>query len=182
MARALKGRIKAVQGEGRVSNNTMGLLLSDVFYELFQAINPLAKTEPLTRLQCGVYIVNLHGGTAEIQALVIQTDKLTILSAGTIDLNTERINVGFETRPRKGVGISASMLTNPYTKLGGSLTKPKLELDPTRASIATGAAVATAGLSFLYKGLWDRYFSARDPCGEALKKDAELQTQKARQP
>jgi uncharacterized protein involved in outer membrane biogenesis len=182
LVNSLKGRIKAVQGEGRVSNSTMGLLLSDVFYELFQAINPLAKTEPTTRLQCGVYIVNLDHGKAEIQALVIQTDKLTILSAGTINLNTERIDIGFETRPRKGVGISASMLTNPYTKLGGSLSKPRLELDPTRASVATGAAVATAGLSFLYKGLWDRYFSARDPCGEALKKDAELQTEKARQP
>ena len=182
LARSLKGRVKSVQGEGRVSNSTMGLLLSDVFYELFQAINPLAKSEPLTRLQCGVYIINLEKSKAEIQAVVIQTDKLTILSAGTIDLNTERIDVGFETRPRKGVGISASMLTNPYTKLGGSLTRPRLELDPTRASVATGAAVATAGLSFLYKGLWDRYFSARDPCGEALKKDAELQAEKARKP
>jgi uncharacterized protein involved in outer membrane biogenesis len=180
LATSLKGRIKGVQGEGRVSNNTMGLLLSDVFYELFQAVNPLAKTETSTRLNCGVYIINLADAKAEIQAIVIQTDKLTILSAGTIDLNTERIDVGFETRPRKGVGISASMITNPYIKLGGRLTKPVIELDPGRAAIATGVAVATGGLSFLYKGVWDRYFTTHDPCTRAIERDAELQAEKAK--
>ena len=180
LATSLNGRIKVVQGEGRVNNSRMDILLSDLFYELFQSVNPFAKTETSTRLNCGVYIINMADATAEIQAVVIQTDKLTILSAGTIDLSTELLNVGFETRPRKGVGISASMLTNPYTRLGGSLSKPRLELDPTRASVATGAAVATAGLSFLYKGVWDRYFSSRDPCGDALKKDVELQAEKAK--
>lgn len=179
---SLNGRIKAVQGEGLVSNSRAGIFLSDVFYELFKAVNPLAKTQPTTRLNCGVYIINLAGGKAEIQAVVIQTDELTILSVGTIDLNTEQIDIDFETRPRKGVGISASMITNAYIKLGGRLAKPKVELNPERAAVATGAAVVTGGLSFLYKGIWDRYFSSRDPCGEVLKRDAELQAKKAKQP
>ena len=179
---SLNGRIKAVQGGGLVHNNKLGIVFSDVFYELFQAVNPLAKTESFTRLNCAVYIINTADAKAEIQAAVIQTDKLTIVGAGIIDLNTEQIDIGYETRPRKGVGISASMFINPYTKLGGSLTKPVIELDPERAAVATGAAVATAGLSFLYKGVWDRYFSSRDPCGDALKRDAELQAEKAKQP
>ena len=111
---------------------------------------------------------------------MIQTEKLTIVSAGRVDLNTEELDIDFETRPRKGLGISASMFTNPYIKLGGTLTKPAIELSRERATIATGAAVLTGGLSFLYKGLWDRYFSSRDPCGEALKRDAELQAEKAK--
>jgi uncharacterized protein involved in outer membrane biogenesis len=182
LAASLDGRIKGIQGEGRINNNTMGILLSDVLYELFQSVNPLAKTEPSTKLNCGVYIINLADGKAEIQAVVIQTDKLTIVSAGTIDLNTERINIGFETRPRIGAGISASAITNSYIRLGGSMAKPAITLDPGSATLATGAAVATGGLSFVLKGVWDRYLTARDPCGEALKRDAELQTMKARQP
>jgi uncharacterized protein involved in outer membrane biogenesis len=182
LATSLDGRIKVVQGAGRINNRRMDVLLSDLLYELFQAVNPFAKTETSTRLNCGVYIINLADAKAEVQAIVIRTDKLTILSAGTIDLKTERIDVGFETRPRKGVGISASMITNPYTKLGGRLTTPVIELDPGRAAVATGAAIATGGLSFLYKGVWDRYFSSRDPCGEALKRDAELQAEKAKKP
>ena len=182
LASSLKGRIKAVQGEGLVSNNRVGIFLSDVLYELFNSLNPFARTEPTTKLNCAVYIINLADSKAKIQDIVIQSDKLTILSVGIIDLSTERLDINFETRPRKGMGISASLITNAYTKLGGRLTKPEIELNPERAAIATGAAVATAGLSFLYKGIWDRYFSSRDPCGEALKRDAELQAKKSTQP
>ena len=180
LATSLNGRIKMVQGEGQVNNSSVNLL-SDTFYQLFQAVNPFAKTEPTTRLNCGVYIVNLADAKAEVQTVVIQTDKLTIVSTGTIDLNTERINVGFQTRPRTGVGISASMITNPLIRLGGTLSRPAVELDPGRASVATGAAVATGGLSLLFKGVWDRYFTTRDPCGEALRVDAELQAKKTGQ-
>jgi len=182
LATSLSGRIKAVQGKGRVSNNQAVNLFSDTFAELFQTVNPFAKTEPTTGLNCAVYLVNLTGGKAEIQDLIIQTDKLTIVSAGIIDLNTEKLDINFETRPREGLGISASTITNPYIKLGGSLRQPSIELNPQRAAITTGAAVATGGLWFLYKGIWDRYFSSRDPCGEALKRDAELQAGKAKKP
>ena len=182
LAASLDGRIKVVQGEGRVNNSIVTRLLSDTLSELFQTVNPFAKTESFTRLNCGVAIINLADGKAEVQAVVIQTDKLTIVSAGTIDLNTEQINIGFEARPRKGIGISASMITNPIIGLGGSMARPAIELDLGSATIATGAAVATVGLSLLFKGVWGRYFSARDPCGEALKRDAELQAKKARQP
>lgn len=181
LAASLNGRIKLVQGEGQINNSGVEFLFSDVFYQLFQSVNPFARTEPITRLNCGVYITNLADGIAEVQAIVIQTDKLTIVSTGTIDLNTERINVGFQTRPRTGVGISASMITNPLIRLGGTLARPAVELDPGRASVATGAAVATGGLSLLFKGVWDRYFTTRDPCGEALRADAELQAKKTGQ-
>ena len=179
---SLNGRIKAVQGEGRVSNNQALNMFSDTFTQLFQTLNPFAKSEPTTRLNCAVYLINLENSKAEIQDMVIQTDKLTIVSAGTIDLDTEHIDINFETRPREGLGISASTITNPYIKLGGSLRKPIIELNPQRAVVTTGAAVATAGLWFLYKGIWDRYFSSRDPCGEALKRDTELQAGKAKKP
>jgi uncharacterized protein involved in outer membrane biogenesis len=181
LATSLNGRIKAVQGQGQVSNNQAVNMFSDTFSELFQTLNPFAKTEPTTRLNCAVYLINLANGKAELQDLVIQTDKLTILSAGIVDLNTEVIDINFETRSRKGLGISASTITNPYIRLGGTLKRPKIELDPERATIATGAAVLTGGLSFIYKGVWDRYFSSTDPCGEALARDAELQTKKVKQ-
>jgi len=182
LATSLNGRIKAVQGKGRINNSQAVNMFSDTLSELFHTLNPFAKTEPTTGLNCAIYLVNLSGGKAEIQDLIIQTDKLTIVSAGIIDLNSEKLDINFETRPREGLGISASTITNPYIKLGGSLRKPAIELDPQRAAVTTGAAVATAGLWFLYKGIWDRYFSSRDPCGEALKRDSELQAGKAKKP
>lgn len=182
LAASIDGRIKMVQGEGRVNNNSMNFLLSDVLYELFQTINPFSKSEPTTQLDCSVFIANFEKGNSDIQALVIQTDKLNIVSGGTVDLNTERINIGFSTRPRKGLGISASVITNPFIRLGGSLSSPAIALDAGGATVATGAAVATGGLSVLAKGIWDRFLSSRDPCGQALKIDAKLQGKKTEQP
>jgi uncharacterized protein involved in outer membrane biogenesis len=182
LAASLDGRIKVVQGEGRVNNNSMNFLLSDVLYELFQTINPFSRSESTTQLNCSVFIADFEKGTANIQALVIQTDKLNIVSAGTVELKTERINIGFSTRPRKGLGISASMITNPLIRLGGTMSRPAIALDAGGATVATGAAVATGGLSILAKGFWDRFLSARDPCGQALKRDAKLQGKKTEQP
>jgi hypothetical protein len=163
-----------------LSNNDALDFFTDTLGELFEAVNPFAKTEKTTGLNCAVYIANLGDGKAEIQDVVIQTDKLTIVSAGIIDLKTEKYNINFETRPRTGLGISASTITNPYIRLGGSLRKPTIELNPQSAAFTTGAAVATGGLWFIYKGIWDRYFSSRDPCGEALKRDADLQAEKVK--
>jgi len=174
LAASLNGRIKMVQGEGRVNNNSMNFLLSDVLYELFQTINPFSRSEPTTQLNCSVFIANFENGNSDIQALVIQTDKLNIVSGGTVDLNTERMNIGFSTRPRKGLGISASVITNPFIRLGGSLSRPAIALDAGGATVATGAAVATGGLSILAMGFWDRFLSSRDPCGQALERDAKL--------
>ena len=72
------------------------------------------------------------------------------------------------TKPRKGIGISASMITNPYIKLGGTLANPSIELKPLEAVTSTGVAVATMGISLAAKGLFDRITAERKVCHKAL--------------
>jgi hypothetical protein len=72
------------------------------------------------------------------------------------------------TKPRKGIGISASMITNPYIKLGGTLADPSLELKPLEAVTSTGVAVATMGLSLVAKGMFDRVTAEKKVCKHAL--------------
>ena len=50
------------------------------------------------------------------------------------------------------------------------LTAPALHLtvDPEGTLIQGGAAIATGGLSILAKGFKDRFFSNKDPCGQAM--------------
>jgi hypothetical protein len=93
---------------------------------------------------------------------------MTILADGRVNLRTERINIDWVIKQRKGIGISASTFTNPYIKLGGTLSEPSVEVKPLRAATATGAAVATGGLSLLYKGFWDRITAGRKVCKRAL--------------
>mgnify|MGYP001549842159 CR=1 FL=1 len=90
-------------------------------------------------------------------------------SDGVIDLETEKLDVSFNTKPRTGIGISAGVIINPLTKVGGTMTSPSLALNPKDTVISGTAAVATAGLSLLAKSMSDRFLSSKDPCGDAVK-------------
>jgi hypothetical protein len=62
---------------------------------------------------------------------------------------------------------------NPFIKLGGTLASPKLDAKPLTAAATTGAAVATAGITVLLKGLYDRITAEKRVCAQALKKARE---------
>jgi AsmA family protein len=81
-----------------------------------------------------------------------------------LNLKTEEIKVGIRTTPRKIVSFSAAELVNPYLQLVGTLAEPKLAVDEAGVLITGGAAVATAGLSLLARGLYDRLSKSGDPC------------------
>jgi len=68
----------------------------------------------------------------------------------------------------KGLGLSFSDLVNPFIKLGGTLARPTLALDPEGALLEGGAAVATAGISFLAKRFNERFLKAKDQCAKAI--------------
>lgn len=90
-----------------------------------------------------------------------------------MNLGTEKFRVDIRTVPQKGLGFSVSDLVNPYVKLGGTLAKPALTLDPEGVLIEGGAAVATGGVSLLAKHFEERFIDAKDACGKAVA-DAEL--------
>ncbi len=101
--------------------------------------------------------------------MITHIEEFTIFSKGTIDLQTEKVNLSFNTKPRKGLGITPGTVINTLIKVGGTLKKPAIELDPAGAIVGGTAAVATAGLSIVAKSFSDRFLSSKDPCGDARK-------------
>jgi len=170
LASSLDGRIRIVQGKGLIANAGLELLFSDLLSELFNTLNPFAKKSVYTELECAVINAVIDSGKVLVDPIIFHTEQITILSGGQIDLETEKINLEFQTKVRKGIGISASMAINPFIKLGGTLAKPAIELDPAGVAFSGSVAVATVGLSLVGKSLFDRFFGNKDPCGEALKR------------
>ncbi len=164
------GRIELVQGSGRINNSAIDLLATGVTLELVNAINPFRKKERHTTVECGVYGVEIVDGVARLDPFAARTDKMTLVGSGRIDLNTEIIDLVWNARPRKGIGISASAITNPYVRLGGTLSSPALGLKATEAALSAGAAVATGGLSILAMGVLDRLRAEEDVCKPALER------------
>ena len=57
----------------------------------------------------------------------------------------------------------------------GLLANPRIGVDPKGVLFSGGAAFATAGISIIAKGVWDRMFRAEDPCAVAAAEAARLE-------
>ena len=173
LASALNGHIEIVQGPGLTEVSGLGLFFGDFIGEALTLLNPFAETEKFTKNECAVVIVNIENGVVNVNPLISQTDKMTIVAEGQVDLETEKLQFAFNTKLRKGLGLSASMVVNPFISVTGTLASPIVGLDPSALAVKGTVAVATMGISLLTKSLSDRFLSSKDPCGDALKKSRE---------
>jgi hypothetical protein len=169
LASGANGYINFVMGEGRLDSSALSFLAADVLVEILDTLNPFTRKDPFTQYECAVLLVEVNDGLAVLEPLAVRTSKMTVVGDGKIEFKTESLDFGWAAKPRKGVGLSASAITNPYIKLGGSLAEPSLDIKPIQSVTSTGAAVATAGLSILARGLWDRATAERKVCAHALK-------------
>jgi uncharacterized protein involved in outer membrane biogenesis len=167
-AGSANGSVQVVIGKGVMDNQVLDLVTADVLFTLLNAFNPFAKMDETTEFQCGVFAVDIEHGLAMLEPMALQSDKMTMLGKGKIDLNTEKLDLQWVTKPRKGIGLSASMITNPYIKLGGTLSNPSVQLKGVEAVASTGVAVATLGLSLVAKGMLDRITAEKKVCKQAL--------------
>jgi hypothetical protein len=173
MAASANGRVVITVGAGVLRKSIFDVLSADFLVTLLEALNPFAKQDDHTNLNCSVLVANFKDGTMTLDPAAVQTDKVTILGHGTIDFSTEKLRLDWITKPRKGIGVSASMFTNPYIRLGGTLAKPAIEMKPAQALASTGLAVATMGISLVGKGFLDRITSEKKVCEQATREAEE---------
>jgi len=169
MAASLDGRLRLDFGAGELALTGFDFLLSDFVTELLRRLNPFAKTDKVSHLECLVAAADVTAGKVAVGPVVVHARKVTVVSQGEIDLHNEKISLTFDSRQRKGIGVSASDLVDPFIKVGGTLAQPAMELDAAGTVVKGGLAVATAGLSILARSLAERYLASKDPCGDALK-------------
>jgi len=169
MASSLGGTLRVYAGSGLIASAGVDILFSDFLTELFTTLDPLAVDNEYTRMECSVFAADIIDGHVALEPAVIHLEQFTIFSKGTVDLRSEKINLSFNTKPRKGLGITPGTVINTLIKVGGTLKAPAIELDPAGAVVAGTLGFATAGLSVVAKGFSDRFLSSKDPCGDARK-------------
>ena len=170
LAATLNATARFTSSGGRIPNTGFGTLFyGDFFTEVFTAVNPFAKDDPYTEIACIAILLEASEGTLVVNpGIIVQTNKMNIVSKGVIDLVTEDVDLNFKTASRGRIGISAGQFINPYVKIAGTMANPKLQLDPGGTLVSGGAAVVTMGLSILAQTAWDRVFRSKDPCGAAI--------------
>ena len=149
----LNGKIMMVIGEGRINQNAVKLLGTDLSVGLLQLLNPMKKEEKYTKINCFAGGFDINDGLAQSSALVLDTSQVRVFGFGKINLKTEEIDLSLKPTPQKGVGINGlaklSLSLGELTKslkLKGTLSKPSLSIDPTGSIITLGKAIGGVAL------------------------------------
>ena len=156
MAASSTGVVAFKQGTGRTKDLAFLRKLRGLLAQVANPDDPLLAKRPHIPLECALYNASIANGTATVDRLAFQTDRVTLVAVGTVDLGNEELDLSLRMKQRKGIGINLVGVANSFMKLGGTLRAPRMRLDPTGSATTAGAAVATGGLSLLAKGLWDR--------------------------
>ena len=168
LASGLNGRLLVTQGRGRIESNLVGRFSGDIVAQVFTALNPFSKDDQHSNWECTVIGLDVENGNANVSGMLAQGEKVKIVGGGGIDLETEKIDLEFNTKPREGVGVSADMFVTPFVKVGGTLADPGVGLNAKGALLEGGAAIFTGGLSILAKAALDRASGETDECQSML--------------
>jgi len=167
MASGANGHLLLTQGAGKMRSGLVSAYGGGVVSELTQKLNPFAKDDPFMKLDCTIARADIVNGEMTVAPVVLQTEKVTITAHGTIDLRTEKLLLDFNTRPRKGIGVSPGMFTNPLIRLEGTLVSPRIGVGA--KGVASGAlAAATGGATVVAGGFFDRMKGEKDICKATL--------------
>jgi uncharacterized protein involved in outer membrane biogenesis len=174
----LNGKTSLVMGEGQLNNKYVGVLGSNFTLGLLKMVNPFADKVDHTRINCFVSRYDIKDGVAQATAMVVDTDQMSVVASGGVNLRQETLDMAFRPSPKKGVGtdktgkvsFSLGELTRPF-KLGGTLAKPELVVDPSQTIRTIGKAVggvAIAGPVGLAAALANVNRSEGNPCLNAI--------------
>lgn len=166
---SLGGKVRIVVGPGRVEGAALKLG-GDVLTGALDAVNPFRKTDTSTELRCAVINVPVERGVVRLDRRVaVETSKINIVLAGTADLGTEMLDVGFRSKATQGLGMGLANFAGAV-RVQGPFTSPSLGVD----AEGTAAAANTVRSLFKTRGrslVQDRVqemFVAGSPCKDAL--------------
>ena len=133
-------------------------------------------------IECAVGNGTIDNGVYETGlGFAIETNKLNIVVDGKVDLGHELIDVSLLTFPKSGIQFSGNAAD--MVNVSGSIGEPdvKLRLQGSVVSVAKtgllsaaiapvtgGLSLATFGIGFVTKTVWDNIVAKKNPCNVAL--------------
>jgi len=170
VAGSLNGSLYVGSSGGNAENVDLGVLNTFVLEELFSLILPKSKQAYDSQFSCIAAIVDISDGLMKTNpALAFTSQRIIVVSKGTLDLKTEKMNFNFNATPTNALKVSATEVFQPYILISGTLAKPNVGVDPGKTVLHGGAAIATLGTSVLAKGVLDRLGTALPVCEDMLK-------------
>jgi uncharacterized protein involved in outer membrane biogenesis len=134
------GELAIVGREGKFGSRRLDLWGAELVTTM---LSRQWRSADVTHLNCLVARIGIKDGIASSDDLLVDTRRITIAAAGTLNLETEELNLVIAPRPKRTSLVS---LANPI-RLTGTLAKP--EVSVTRLPRSRMAAVGTGVLASL---------------------------------
>ena len=146
---SLDGTSVMVMQHGKVDNATIDLLAGDIGSGLIKLMGLTSQESQYTDVQCFVSGFSIKDGRAETTALVVDTDRMSVIGDGEIDLKTERLSLAFVPSLKGGTGsrrsdrVKASLkeLAGSF-RVGGTLANPTFGMDSTQSAAGIDKAIS----------------------------------------
>jgi uncharacterized protein involved in outer membrane biogenesis len=175
----LNGRVVSVEREGRIYTTYLDALGAGLIQQFVRLVNPLIEKEAYSEFNCSVHVFDIKDGLATCKTWLTDTKYTLMTGRGDVDLKEEKLDLLFGLSPKKGIGMSGIAefgVSLPGVarsfKLGGTLARPSITINPGRAAGTIGKMLGgftLLGPLGLAAGLLDVRVGAKDPCGEVLK-------------
>jgi hypothetical protein len=115
--------------------------------------------------------VELKEGQAEIDDILLDTERITMAGSGIVDLETEALNILLAPRPKRASLVS---LANPV-RIEGTLAEPRVSVTrlPRKRRLFGAGAGIFAGLvnpAFLLLAFADTGTGGANPCDAAVER------------
>ncbi len=146
-------------------------LMTDLGRGLLDTMSPSNEEDKTTKLICAIARFDIKDGIADAEdKIVAQMSKVTWFGGGQVNLKTEAIDLGAQSKARTGLGISTAGLAS-LLHVGGTLASPVILPDPEGVAKKYGQyylTVMTGGIFGLVKGMWDKAEANSDVCAKVL--------------
>jgi uncharacterized protein involved in outer membrane biogenesis len=166
------GRITIIGGPGQITGRRIDLWAADLIPTM---LSTSWQRDDVTETNCLVAHLELKEGQAEIEDLLLDTQRVTVAASGLLNLKTEALDVLMAPKPKRASLVS---LANPI-RIGGTLAEPEVSVTRiprgSRLAAGTGASLL-AGLinpAFLIFALSDTGTGDANPCDAAVEKARE---------
>jgi hypothetical protein len=160
------GRITVIAGPGKITGRRIDLWAADLLPTM---LSPRWQREDVTEMNCMVAHIELKEGLAEIEDLLLDTQRITIAGSGILNLETEALDLLVAPRPKRASLVS---LANPV-KIKGTLSEPEVSVAkiPKRGRLAaTGVLSALINPVFLIFAFSDTGTGQANPCESAVER------------
>jgi hypothetical protein len=168
MAANSNGKIQLSITQAQMGTNFLNDA-GDFVVTLLDSINPLRKKTSETVLECAVAYLPINDGQINIAKTVgVETDRLDVVLAGSINLKTEAVNLTID--PREKSGLTTGLDLAGLVKMGGTLTNPKAGINQAgvvNSAVSIGLGFLTGGASILAENARSMT-SKSHPCRDAL--------------